>query len=119
MRLPIHRLYTIYQHIEEENLEAAGSIEAQEEVIDDLKDALRSSHVLRLQQGNCSIETGFVWLDLLTGLERIGDHCANLAGAVIDLSHHNRNIHETNKSLKKDNPDFAAQYVAYREKYKL
>ena len=103
----------------ENDLALARQIEPLEEVIDNLKDALRSSHVLRLQQGNCSIETGFVWLDLLTGLERIGDHCANLAGAVIDLSHHNRNIHETNKSLKKDNPDFAAQYAAYREKYKL
>ena len=103
----------------ENDLALARQIEPLEEVIDDLKDALRSSHVLRLQQGNCSIETGFVWLDLLTGLERIGDHCANLAGAVIDLSHHNRNIHETNKSLKKDNPDFAAQYAAYLEKYKL
>ena len=97
----------------------ARQVEPLEEVIDDLKDALRSSHVLRLQQGSCSIETGFVWLDLLTGLERIGDHCANLANAVIDLSHHNRNIHETNRMLKKDNPDFAAQYAAYREKYKL
>ena len=103
----------------ENDLPLARQVEPLEEVIDDLKDALRSSHVLRLQQGSCSIETGFVWLDLLTGLERIGDHCANLAGAVIDLSHHNRNIHETNHALKKENPDFAAQFAAYQEKYKL
>ena len=103
----------------EDDLPLARQVEPLEEVIDDLKDALRSSHVLRLQQGSCSIETGFVWLDLLTGLERIGDHCANLAGAVIDLSHHNRNIHETNHALKKENPDFTAQFDAYQEKYKL
>ncbi|MBP3478511.1 MAG: Na/Pi cotransporter family protein [Oscillospiraceae bacterium] len=103
----------------ENDLPLARQVEPLEEVIDDLKDALRSSHVLRLQQGSCSIETGFVWLDLLTGLERISDHCANLAGAVIDLSHHNRNIHETNHALKKENPDFAAQFDAYQEKYKL
>ncbi len=101
------------------DLVLARRVEPLEEVIDDLKDRLRSSHILRLQQGNCSIETGFVWLDLLTGLERIGDHCANLAGAVIDLSHHNRNIHETNHTLKKENPDFAAQFAAYQEKYKV
>ena len=58
----------------ENDLPLARQVEPLEEVIDDLKDALRSSHVLRLQQGSCSIETGFVWLDLLTGLERIGDH---------------------------------------------
>ena len=103
----------------ENDLPLARQVEPLEEVIDDLKDALRSSHVLRLQQGSCSIETGFVWLDLLTGLERISDHCATLAGAVIDLSHHNRNIHETNHALKKENPDFAAQFDAYQEKYKL
>ncbi len=101
------------------DLALARQVEPLEEVIDELKDSLRSSHVLRLQQGSCSIETGFVWLDLLTGLERIGDHCANLANAVIDLSHHNRNIHETNHTLKKENPDFAAQFAAYRKKYTL
>ena len=88
-----------------------------EEVVDELKEGLRSSHVLRLQQGICTIETGFVLLDLVTGLERIGDHCSNLANAVIELSNHNRNIHETNRMLKKDNPDFAAQFAAYRDKY--
>ena len=108
-----------FQAFLENDLPLARQVEPLEEVIDDLKDALRSSHVLRLQQGSCSIETGFVWLDLLTGLERIGDHCANLAGAVIDLSHHNRNIHETNHALKKENPDFAAQFAAYQEKYTL
>ena len=108
-----------FQAFLDNDLALARQVEPLEEVIDDLKEALRSSHVLRLQQGSCSIETGFVWLDLLTGLERIGDHCANLAGAVIDLSHHNRNIHETNHMLKTENPDFAAQFAAYQEKYRL
>ena len=97
----------------------AWQVEPLEEVIDDLKDRLRTSHILRQQQGECTIETGFVWSDLLTGLERIGDHSANIANAVIELSHHNRNIHETNHLLKKENPDFEKQYLAYSEKYRL
>ncbi len=101
------------------DLALARQVEPLEEVIDDLKDQLRSGHILRLQQGECSIETGFVWSDLLTGLERVGDHSANIANAVIDLSHHNRNIHETNHALKKENPDFAKQYADYSEKYRL
>jgi len=101
------------------DLTLARQVEPLEEVIDDLKDQLRSGHILRLQQGECSIETGFVWSDLVTGLERIGDHSANIANAVIDLSHHNRNIHETNHALKKENPDFAKQYADYSEKYRL
>ena len=101
------------------DLEAARSIEPLEEVIDDLKDQLRDRHIQRLQQGSCSIETGFVWSELLTGLERIGDHCANLAGAVIDLHHHNRNSHETHRLYKKENPDFARQFADYQAQFHL
>ena len=101
------------------DLEAARSIEPLEEVIDDLKDQLRDRHIQRLQQGSCSIETGFVWSELLTGLERIGDHCANLAGAVIDLHHHNRNSHETHRLHKKENPDFARQFADYQAQFHL
>ena len=103
----------------ENDLTLARQVEPLEEVIDDLKDMLRSRHILRLQAGNCTIETGFVWSDLLTNLERIGDHCANVANSVIDLSYHNRNIHEHNHLLKQENPDFANQFAAYQEKYRL
>ena len=98
--------------------EAAHQVEPLEEVIDDLKEKLRMRHILRLQQGSCSIETGFVWSDLLTGLERISDHCANLANGVIDLHNHNRNTHETALSAKGD-PDFARQVAVYAQKYSI
>ena len=48
--------------------------------------------ILRMQQGSCSIESGFVWSDLPTALERVGDHCSNIAGCIIDLHHHNMNL---------------------------
>ena len=101
------------------DLQLALQVEALEQVIDDLKEQLRKRHILRLQQGACSIETGFVWSDLLTSLERIGDHCSNIAGCVIDLPLHDMNIHENLRSVKVDNPDFKAQYRAYGEKYRL
>ena len=103
----------------ENDLEKAYLVEPLEQVIDDLKEALRTRHILRLQQGSCSIETGFIWSDLLTGLERIGDHCSNIAGCVVDLHHHNMNTHEALRSARKENPNFAEQYTAYLEKYKL
>ena len=103
----------------ENDLEKAYLVEPLEQVIDDLKEALRTRHILRLQQGSCSIETGFIWSDLLTGLERIGDHCSNIAGCVVDLHHHNMNTHEALRSARKENPNFAEQYKAYLEKYKL
>ncbi len=103
----------------ENNLALAYMVEPLEQVIDELKEQLRIRHILRLQQGKCSIETGFVWSDLLTGLERIGDHCSNIAGCVVDLHHHNMNTHEALRSARSENQDFTEQYKAFVEKYKL
>ena len=101
------------------DLESAYQVEPLEEVIDDLKEHMRTHHILRLQQGICSIETGFVWSDLLTSLERIGDHCSNLAGCVIDLHHHDMNTHETLRSARVENPRFDEQYREYAKRYSL
>ena len=101
------------------DLAAAYRVEPLEQVIDDLKEKLRIHHILRLQQGNCSIETGFVWSDLLTALERIGDHCSNIAGCVVDLAHHDRNTHKTLRATRIENTHFAEQFREYGEKYKL
>lgn len=101
------------------DLESAYQVEPLEEVIDDLKEHMRTHHILRLQQGICSIETGFVWSDLLNSLERIGDHCSNLAGCVIDLHHHDMNTHETLRSARVENPRFDEQYREYANKYSL
>ena len=112
-------IHLSFQAFLSKDLTAARSVEPLEEVVDQLKDQLRDRHIQRLQQGSCSIETGFVWSELLTGLERIGDHCANLAGAVIDLHHHNRNSHETHRQYKKENPDFDRQFVQYQQQFHL
>jgi len=101
------------------DLEMAFRVEPLEQVIDDLKEKLRIHHILRLQQGTCSIETGFVWSDLLTALERIGDHCSNIAGCVVDMAHNNMNMHEALRSARVENENFAQQYKDYAAKYSL
>ena len=101
------------------DLEAAYRVEPLEDVIDGLKEQMRTRHILRMQQGNCSIEAGFVWSDLLTSLERTSDHCSNLAGCVIDLQNHNMNTHEALRSAREAYADFDVQYHAYAEKYRL
>ena len=101
------------------DLQAAYQVEPLEQVIDDLKEKLRIHHILRLQQGNCSIETGFVWSDLLTALERIGDHCSNIAGCVVDMAHHDMNTHEALRSARVENENFGEQYQEYAKKYRL
>ena len=101
------------------DLELAYQVEPLEQVIDDLKEKLRVHHILRLQQGVCSIETGFIWSDLLTALERIGDHCSNIAGCIVDMSHHNMNTHEILRSARVENQNFAQQYKDFAAKYSL
>ena len=100
------------------DLDAAYQVEPLEQVIDDLKETLRGRHILRLQQGSCSIETGFIWSDLLTALERIGDHCSNLANCIISQQH-NRNAQDVLRSLQEEHLHFTEQYKAYAAKYTL
>ena len=101
------------------DLDAAYRVEPLEDVIDDLKEQMRTRHILRLQQGICSIETGFIWSDLLTALERTGDHCSNIAGCILDLHNHNMNTHEAIRSAKLDNASFTQLYTDYADKYHL
>ena len=95
----------------------ADKVEPLEQVIDDLKDALRSHHIERMQAGNCSIEVGFIWSDLLTNLERVSDHCSNIAGCIIETAHHSMSLHEYLSEVKTDHKDYNDMYKEYSEKY--
>ena len=98
---------------------AAAQVEPLEEVIDKLKEQMRTRHILRMQRGACSIEAGFVWSDLLTDLERISDHCSNIAGCVLDAAQHNLNLHETLRTVRREDADFRTRLAADAEKYRL
>ncbi len=97
----------------------ASQVEPLEQVIDTLKEQMRTRHILRMQQGQCSIEAGFVLSDLLTDLERTSDHCSNIAGCIIDASRHNLNLHETLREAKAADSGFQSTFHSYAEKYQL
>lgn len=101
------------------DLAAAATVEPLEQVIDRLKEEMRTRHILRMQQGDCSIEAGFVWSDLLTDLERTADHCSNIAGCMLDIAHHNMNLHESLREFRNGSEDFRRMFRAYEEKYIL
>ena len=96
---------------------AAGMVEPLEQVIDGLKEQLRTNHILRLQKEQCSIEAGFVWSDLLTNLERVSDHCSNIAGCVMDMHEGKLNLHESLRAVKEDREKFAERFEQYQKKY--
>ena len=89
-----------------------------EEVIDRRKEELRTRHIRRMQKGECSLEVGFVWTDTLTDLERVADHCSNIAGCVIDAQAHNLNLHETLRKVHGEK-EFRQLVEEYGGKYRL
>ena len=97
----------------------AAKVEPLEQVVDTLKEQLRNRHILRLQKGECTIELGFVWSDLLTSLERVADQCSNIAGCVIEMSHDSLDVHEYLDNVKAGGPGFLRAYEAYAQKYAL
>ena len=97
----------------------AAQVEPLEEVVDTLKEQLRNRHILRLQKGECTIELGFVWSDLLTNLERVADHCSNIAGCIIEMAHDSLDVHEYLDNVKAGGPAFMKAYQDYAQKYAL
>lgn len=101
------------------SVETAKTVEPLEQVIDGLKKKLRNNHITRLKKGDCSIEAGFVWADLLTNLERVADHCSNVAVCVIDAKENNMNVHESLRNIEEVNPEFNRMYKEFKNKYSV
>ncbi len=101
------------------SVETARTVEPLEQVIDGLKKKLRNNHIARLKKGDCSIEAGFVWADLLTNLERVADHCSNVAVCVIDAKENNMNVHESLRNIEEVNPEFNRMYKEFKNKYSV
>lgn len=106
-----------YTAFVEDNTEQANLIEPLEQVIDRMKELLRTRHIDRLRMGECGIEAGFVWSDLITNMERVSDHCSNIAGCIIDAKEQNMNLHESLKLLRSDNEFYREKYTEYTKKY--
>ena len=99
------------------DIATAYDVEPLEQVIDNLKTLLRNNHIVRLREGTCTVETGFVWSDLITNFERVSDHCSNVAVGIIDVSEHTMNAHEVIKHLKAGNAHYNEKFEEYSSKY--
>ena len=100
------------------DVQLAGRVEPLEEVIDGLCDEMKSHHVDRLQEGNCTLTQGFIFTDLLTNFERVADHCSNIAVAIIELESDSFDTHEYLKSVREmKDASFARYYKEYQEKF--
>lgn len=102
-----------------DDFDKATKAEALEEVIDGLKEQMRTRHILRLQRGECTIDAGFIWSDLLTNLERISDHCSNIAGCVLDTVKTDMSFHESLRDFRDYNDEYKSNFRNYAATYTL
>ena len=103
-----------------DDAQLAAHVEPLEQVIDKLKDTLKARHVERLQRGDCTIQLGFVFTDLLTNYERISDHCSNIAVYTMQLNSEKLDAHKYLRKLRADQSGaFANEYNLYEEKYSV
>ena len=108
------------QAFTENNLALATRVEPLEERVDQLCNEIKLNHVDRLQHGECTIRHGFVLNDLLTSLERVGDHCSNIAIAMIELESDAFDTHQYLLDIKNtQSPVFESALAEYRKKYVL
>ncbi len=104
----------------ENDIDKATLVEPLEQVVDYLKEQIRISHVIRVQKSQCTIEHGFVLSDVLTSLERVSDHCSNIAGCVIEMSRHDSlDLHNYLRGVKASGKDFEENFEKFKEKYSL
>lgn len=100
------------------DLAASARVEALEQIVDDLQRELKTRHVLRLQKGACTIEQGFILQDILTNLERISDHCSNIAGYVLEIVNSDIRAHELQRDSRGEE-NVKALYAGYKAEYTL
>ncbi len=104
----------------EDSLSLAKQVEPLEQVIDCLIADIKSNHIARLQNGQCTIEMGFVLSDILTNCERVSDHCSNIAVAQIETAQNTYQAHEYLNGVKNaGNDDFQQSFDHYRACYSL
>ncbi len=103
-----------------DDTDRARSVEPLEEVIDTLSIEMRQRHIIRLRKGACSLEAGLILEDLLTGYERVSDHCSNVAVCLIEVHANEYDTHEyLNLTTKGSDPWFRQEYGKKLKEYPL
>ena len=104
----------------EKDVEKAASVEPLEEVIDEIHADVKNRHIERLRKGICTIELGFILSDLGTNLERVADHCSNLAICTIEAAEGAFDMHRYTSRIKKyDVDEFEQKERGFEAKYSL
>ena len=102
------------------SIETAICVEPLEQVIDNIVLSMKSRHMVRLKEGKCSIDMGFILQDILLNCSRISDHCSNIAAAVIEIyERHSYDTHKYLNTVKSGDKIFDNLFDDYSEKYSI
>ncbi len=102
------------------DVDAAYRVEPLEELIDNLCDEMKLHHIDRLQSGECTLNHGFAFNDLLTNCERVSDHCSNIAVAMIELESESFDTHEyINSVMAMHSHSFDKYYAEYSKEFRI
>ena len=106
--------------LKDNNIELAKKVEPLEQIIDKLKLKIKNNHIKRLQNGECTVELGFILSDILTNYERVADHCSNIAVYILGTANNLFESHDYLNHIKNDGEnEFFEQYDYYKNKYKI
>jgi len=100
----------------DDDLQLAHTVEPLEEVVDNMIVELKNRHIQRLQAGECTVQLGYIFQDILINLERISDHCSNIAGSMIEIDE-KTNIHEYWVVTKENDQEFQDLFKAFSDEY--
>ncbi len=112
-----HVLDLTLNALRDDDLKAASQVEPLEQVVDKLKELIRTNHIERLQSGVCTIEMGFILTDLLTNMERVSDHCSNIAGCLLEMVHEDLDLHEYLHNVRHSGGEYDRLYAGFLRQY--
>ncbi|OES44356.1 Na/Pi cotransporter family protein [Domibacillus iocasae] len=84
-KLTIETVSKAIRSLNSNDMDLAQEVSEQEELIDKMERKLRKQHILRLNEGKCTGQAGIVFVDIISNLERMGDHAVNIAEAVLGI----------------------------------
>ena len=106
--------------LQENSVEQAKMVEPLEETIDLLTKKSKSNHIRRVQAGMCTLELGFIFNDCLHNMERVADHCSNIAVAVLESANSSVHAHGYLRTIKEDgNNQYQVLLAGYNSKYNI
>lgn len=107
------------EYLQDQKRNRSADIEALEEIIDNLEIDLQDRHIERLKKGNCTVEAGFMYSDILAALERISDYCTNISFYFSDVMDGKYDRHLYKSRVQQNNSSFNESFAIYRDKYAL